>query len=52
MKTSRCRVKTELFFCTNCGQRKRLDTAKQHWCDLCAGRKETEMKPARTRTFS
>ncbi len=40
-------MKTEIFVCDNCGERKRLDSRKEHWCEHCAGRKETEMRPVR-----
>ncbi len=38
-------MKTEIFVCDNCGERKRLDRSKQHWCTVCAGKKETELRP-------
>ena len=38
-------MRTEIFVCDTCGQRKRLDRSKQHWCPNCAGKKETEMRP-------
>lgn len=38
-------MRTEIFVCDRCGQRKRLDRTKQHWCDVCASKQETEMRP-------
>lgn len=38
-------MRTEIFVCDRCGQRKRLDRTKQHWCDACASKQETEMRP-------
>ena len=40
-------MKTEVFVCDTCGERKRLDRTKQHWCGHCAGKRETEMRPVR-----
>lgn len=40
-------MKTEVFVCDTCGERKRLDSRKEHWCESCAGKKETEMRPVR-----
>ncbi len=45
-------MRKEIFVCERCGERKRLDPRKQHWCGSCAGKKETEMQPARAKTFS
>ena len=42
-------MKTEIFICDNCGERKRLDSRKEHWCERCAGKKETEMRPVRVK---
>lgn len=42
-------MRTEIFVCDTCGERKRLDRTKQHWCTHCAGKKETEMRPARVK---
>ena len=40
-------MRTEIFICDNCGERKRLSSALEHWCEQCAGKKETEMRPVR-----
>lgn len=40
-------MRTEIFVCDRCGQRKRLNRAKQHWCEVCASKQETEMRPVR-----
>lgn len=45
-------MRTEVFVCDRCGQRKRLDRAKQHWCDACARKQETEMRPVRIKPIS
>jgi hypothetical protein len=45
-------MRTEVFICDTCGERKRLDRAKQHWCAYCAGRKETEMRPVRVKPLA
>ncbi|MGA3172518.1 MAG: hypothetical protein ABSE62_16060 [Chthoniobacteraceae bacterium] len=42
-------MKKEVFVCDNCGRKQRLDITKRHWCDVCAGRKETEMRPVRVK---
>jgi len=42
-------MKKEVFVCDNCGRRQRLDSTKRHWCDSCAGKKETELRPARVK---
>ena len=44
-------MKTEVFVCDRCGERKRLDRAKEHWCARCAGKQETEMRPVRIKPF-
>ena len=38
-------MRTTVFVCDTCGEKKKLDYAKQHWCTSCAGKKETEMRP-------
>jgi len=40
-------MKKELFVCDICGDRKRLDSTKRHWCTVCIGREETELRPVR-----
>src|SRR5881398_2952985 len=40
-------IKTEIFVCDECGQRKRLKTASRHWCDSCSHGSPVEMRPAR-----
>ncbi len=45
-------MKTEVFVCDRCGERKRLDRTKQHWCVSCAGKQETEMRPVRIKPIS
>jgi hypothetical protein len=45
-------MRTEIFVCDTCGERKRLDRCKQHWCPRCAGKKETEMRPVRVKPLS
>ena len=38
-------MRTTVFICDTCGEKKKLDRTKEHWCTNCAGRKETEMRP-------
>ena len=38
-------MRTTVFVCDTCGEKKRLDRTKEHWCTACAGKKETEMHP-------
>ncbi len=45
-------MKTEVFVCDRCGERKRLDRSKQHWCEHCANKQPTEMRPVRVKPFS
>ena len=45
-------MKTEVFVCDRCGSRKRLDRTKQHWCEFCAKKQETEMRPVRIKPIS
>jgi len=45
-------MKKEVFVCDRCGQKRRLDITKQHWCEVCAGRKETEMRPVRVKSLA
>lgn len=45
-------MKVELFVCDRCGQKKRLAPSKQHWCEFCAKKQETEMRPVRTKPFT
>ncbi len=45
-------MKTELFVCDRCGQKKRLARSQQHWCEFCRSKKETEMRPVRVKPFS
>jgi hypothetical protein len=45
-------MRTEIFVCDTCGERKRLDSRKEHWCKECAGKKETEMRPVRIKPLS
>ena len=40
-------IKTEIFVCDECGQRKRLKTSSRHWCDSCSHGSPVEMRPAR-----
>jgi uncharacterized protein YlaI len=40
-------IKTEIFVCDECGQRKRLKTSSRHWCDSCNHGPPVEMRPAR-----
>ncbi len=40
-------IKTEIFVCDECGQRKRLKTSSRHWCDSCNHGSPVEMRPAR-----
>jgi DNA-directed RNA polymerase subunit RPC12/RpoP len=42
-------MRKEVFVCDRCGQKKRLDITKRHWCDACTGRIETEMRPVRVK---
>ena len=44
-------MRTEIFVCDRCGERKRLDRTKQHWCPTCSKKQETEMRPVRVKPF-
>jgi len=46
MRTSK-KPQTEIFICDSCGQRKRLEAAKRHWCDVCKFGVPVEMRCAR-----
>jgi hypothetical protein len=37
----------EIFICDQCGLRKRKDSAKRHWCDVCTNGAPVEMRPAK-----
>jgi len=41
------RTSTEVFECEVCGTRKRLETAKRHWCDVCTSGSPVEMRRTR-----
>ncbi len=40
-------MKKELFVCDRCGDKKRLESAKRHWCTVCMSDKQTELRPVR-----
>jgi hypothetical protein len=40
-------MKKELFVCDICGEKKRLDSTKRHWCMVCQCREATELRPVR-----
>ena len=45
-------MKKEMFVCDTCGRKERLDITRRHWCQACAGRKETEMRPVRVKPLA
>jgi hypothetical protein len=45
-------MKKELFVCDRCGKKSRLDSLKRHWCDVCANREETELRPVRIKKLA
>jgi hypothetical protein len=42
-------IKTEIFVCDQCGNRKRLPTSSRHWCDVCNQGSPVEMRPSRVK---
>jgi hypothetical protein len=46
------RINNEVFICDNCGIRRRLDSAKRHWCDICTHEAPIEMRAARDKRLS
>ena len=40
-------IKTDIFVCDQCGNRKRLVSAKRHWCDVCDRGAPVEMRNVR-----
>jgi hypothetical protein len=41
------KVNSEFFICDKCGNRKRLDSTKRHWCDNCTRETPVEMRAVR-----
>ena len=46
------KTNSEVFICDKCGVRKRLDSSKRHWCDLCTHNAPVEMRPAKDKKFN
>ena len=47
MPSTSKRTSTEVFECEVCGVRKRLESAKRHWCDVCTRGTPVEMRRTR-----
>jgi hypothetical protein len=45
------RRRTEIFVCDRCGARKRLASAKRHWCADCQRDSPIEMRPSRQKAL-
>ena len=45
-------MKKEIFICDRCGRKSRLDSVKRHWCEVCASREETELRPVRIKKLA
>lgn len=41
------KASNEVFICDTCGLRRRLESAKRHWCDNCVQGTPVEMRPAK-----
>ena len=44
-------IKTDIFVCDECGNRKRLVSSKRHWCDNCNRGTPVEMRNVRDKKF-
>ena len=45
-------MKKELFVCDRCGDKRRLDSTKRHWCAICVGSEDTELRPVRIKKLA
>lgn len=46
------KTKLDFFICDHCGNRRRLASAKRHWCDLCTHIAPVEMRLTREKRLT
>lgn len=45
-------IKTDIFVCDECGNRKRLRSDHRHWCDVCTRGTPVEMRNVRDKKMA
>ena len=45
-------IKTDIFVCDQCGNRKRLRSDNRHWCDMCNTSPPVEMRNVRDKKMN